>query len=151
MDAFLTHTISWLIEEKWLRKTCSTFGPTFDASEPASFRTPTCSCIPYNTVSQPWTTPGKCVRDMRSLIEAGLHWVCSDQELANSQYCPSTMLHTWHLTNIFTSFTSSNQCDSNVLNFIANGGELSEQTVFECRSTFEPSNWPYLEKNAPLP
>ena len=88
---------------------------------------------------------------MRSVNEAGLHWVCSNEELENSQYYPSTVLHTWYLTDIVTPFTSSNQYNSNVLNFVANEGELGEQNVFEYWNTFQPSKWPYLEKNAPPP
>jgi len=101
-----------------------------------------CRIIFKLTLNKPW----QVCENIRSVNEAGLHWVCSDEELANSQYYPSTVLHTWYLTDISTPFTSSYQYNSNVLNFVANGGELGEQNVFEYWSTFEPSKWPYLEK-----
>ncbi len=56
--------------------------------------------------------------------------------LANSQYLPSTVLYIWYLTYIFAPFTSSNKCDSNLYNFIANGAGLAGHNVFERRTSF---------------
>ena len=59
--------------------------------------------------------------------------------LANSHYLPSTALYIWYLTYIFALFTSSNKCDSNLYNFVANGAGLTGQNIFERRTSFEPS------------
>ena len=56
--------------------------------------------------------------------------------LANSQYLPSTVLYIWYLTYIFAPFTSSNKCDYNLYNFVANGAGLAEHNVFECGASF---------------